>query len=192
MFRLLGSIGLVLALVLGAAVAQQPANSGAPEVLRGDACGPGAQQPCANSQAQVSYSRQAPAGSSGDQPTCRDYAVPVIVDGKTVQATGRACLQADGSWRVTQETPGLPTQIYTVPPPPAYPEGSYPDPYAYPSPYDYSYWVYDPWFYGPPYWFGGFAFANNFLRFRRFNRFNHFQHFHPREGLHQGGMHPHH
>jgi hypothetical protein len=89
-----------------------------------------------------------------------------VIDGRTVQAKGRACLQPNGSWRVTQKTPGLPTQVYVVPPP-AMPPPGYPDPYAgqYAYPYPYPPPVYDPWFYGPPFWFGGFLYVQNFHRF---------------------------
>ncbi|MFI5029602.1 MAG: hypothetical protein ACHQPH_02750 [Reyranellales bacterium] len=42
--------------------------------------------------------------------------MPVTVGGVQEQAEVLACLQPDGStWRITQTTPGLPTQIYTVP-----------------------------------------------------------------------------
>ncbi len=98
--------------------------------------------------------------------TCRDYTIPVVIDGRTVLAKGHACLQPNGSWRVTQKTPGLPTQVYVVPPPamppPGYPN---PDPYASQYPYPYPPPVYDPWFYGPPFWFGGFLYVQNFHRF---------------------------
>lgn len=46
---------------------------------------------------------------------CHQYRLPVIVGGTQEQAEFLACRQADGSWRITQTTPGLPTQVYTVP-----------------------------------------------------------------------------
>jgi surface antigen len=39
---------------------------------------------------------QAPGGSY-----CRDYQATVEIDGKQERATGKACRQADGTWRVT-------------------------------------------------------------------------------------------
>ncbi len=79
-----------------------------------------------------------------DLRNCRDFTAPVTVGGQQQQAVGQACQQPDGSWRVTQNTPGLPEQVYTLPPQALslYP---YPYPYPYPDPY---YW-WDPWFYGP-------------------------------------------
>ena len=71
---------------------------------------------------------------------CRDFTAQVAVEGQTRQGVGQTCLQPDGSWRVTLNTPGLPEQTYTLPPQPIYP-------YAYPYA-DPSYWA-DPWFYGP-------------------------------------------
>jgi hypothetical protein len=47
---------------------------------------------------------------------CHEYRMPITVGGTQQQADVVACLQADHSWRITQTTPGLPTQIYTVPP----------------------------------------------------------------------------
>jgi hypothetical protein len=47
---------------------------------------------------------------------CREYAMPITVGGQQEQSDVLACLQADDSWRITQTTPGLPTQVYTVPP----------------------------------------------------------------------------
>jgi hypothetical protein len=52
-----------------------------------------------------------------------------MVGGQTVQANGTACQQPDGTWKVTQETPGqLQPQVFVAPPPPA-------DYYAYPYPW---------------------------------------------------------
>jgi hypothetical protein len=72
-------------------------------------------------------------------PVCQTATVPVEVGGKPVQATVEACPLPDGSWRITQTTPGLPPQVYVMPPPPA---GAYPAAAA-----DY----FDYW----PYWGGG-------------------------------------
>jgi hypothetical protein len=47
---------------------------------------------------------------------CRKYQMPITVGGVQEQADILACLQPDGStWRITQTTPGLPTQVYSVP-----------------------------------------------------------------------------
>jgi hypothetical protein len=47
---------------------------------------------------------------------CHKYQMPITVGGTLEQAEFLACRQADNSWRITQTTPGLPTQVYTVPP----------------------------------------------------------------------------
>src|SRR5258707_14542164 len=67
---------------------------------------------------------------------CRDFTAQVTVGGQPQQAVGQACQQPDGSWQVTQNTPGLPQQVYTLPPQAMYL-------YPYPEPY-----YRDPWFYG--------------------------------------------
>lgn len=36
------------------------------------------------------------------EPYCREFTRDVIVDGKTVQAYGRACRQEDGSWKIVE------------------------------------------------------------------------------------------
>ena len=46
---------------------------------------------------------------------CRRYQMPITVGGVQEQADVLACLQPDDTWRITQTTPGLPTQVYTVP-----------------------------------------------------------------------------
>jgi hypothetical protein len=90
----------------------------------------------------------------------------VMVGGQPQQAVGQACQQPDGSWRITQNTPGLPQQVYTLPPQAIYLS-------AYPEPY---YW-WDPWFYGPSFFAGGPVF------------FAHgFHHFHHHDGFHHGGF----
>jgi surface antigen len=111
----------------------------------------------------------APAGA----PACQSYPLPVVVGGQSLQATVVACPQPDGSWRATQYTPGLPPQIYTVPPPPA--AGGSPNGYAspndYASPGYYQDWGPD-WAGGP--WFWGFAPAVVVVqRFHFFHGFNH-------------------
>ena len=68
------------------------------------------------------------------QPSCNSYTVPVTVGGQPQQAVVEACQQADGSWRITQTTPGLPPQVYDVPAP-AY--SPYPSAYSYPESYSY-------------------------------------------------------
>ncbi len=49
------------------------------------------------------------------EPACSSYTVPVTVGGQQQQAGVEACQQPDGSWRITQNTPGLPPQVYEVP-----------------------------------------------------------------------------
>lgn len=51
------------------------------------------------------------------QPVCHDFAAAVRAGGRPEQATGQACEQPDGSWQLAQNTPGLPPQTYTLPPP---------------------------------------------------------------------------
>ena len=46
---------------------------------------------------------------------CQDFSAPVTAAGTPEQASGQACQQPDGSWRVVQNTPGLPAQEYLVP-----------------------------------------------------------------------------
>jgi surface antigen len=105
----------------------------------------------------------APAGA----PACQSYPLPVVVGGRPQQATVVACPQADGSWQVTQYTPGLPPQVYIVPPPPT--AGASSNDYA--SPGDYQDWGPD-WGGGP--WFWGFAPAIVVVqRFHFFHGFNH-------------------
>lgn len=90
------------------------------------------------------------------QPTCSSYTIPLTVGGQPQQAVVQACQQADGSWRITQTTPGLPPQVYEVPAPTysPYPSAySYPEAYPYPdfSPYgDWAGWGWGgaPWFFG--------------------------------------------
>ena len=55
-------------------------------------------------------------GKQQAAPECHKYQMPIAVGGTQEQAEFLACRQADNSWRITQTTPGLPTQVYTVPP----------------------------------------------------------------------------
>jgi hypothetical protein len=103
-----------------------------------------------------------PGPSAQSQADCREYTVPIIVGGVPKQGVGESCRQPDGSWRITDNTPGLPQQVYLVPPP------------AYPLPDDgYDAWAYGPWYYGPP-----FALGGSFVFFNRFHHFDHGGHFH--------------
>ncbi len=80
-------------------------------------------------------------------PPCTSYTVPVTVGGQQEQAVVEACQQPDGSWRITQNTPGLPPQVYVIPPPIQYPNAyPYLD-YTYTSFY-YPSWAADPWLFG--------------------------------------------
>jgi surface antigen len=81
------------------------------------------------------------------QPQCSSYTAPVTVGGQPRQAVIEACQQPDGSWKITQNTPGLPTQVYQLPPPSSYPY-SYPYPVDYAYPDFFPYWVGSPWFFG--------------------------------------------
>jgi hypothetical protein len=73
---------------------------------------------------------------------CVRYPMPVTVGGQTLPGTTLACPQADGSWEVTQLTPGFPPQSYTVPAA-ATPAAEYGATEEYP------YWAGGaPWFFG--------------------------------------------
>ncbi len=110
----------------------------------------------------------APAPGQAAAPACETSTVPVTVGGQPEQATIEACPQPDGSWRITQTTPGLPPQVYVMPPPPA---GAYPS--AYPDEWDYfDYWPY--WAAGPWPWFWGIGPSVVIVE-----RFHHFAHAHP-------------
>jgi hypothetical protein len=93
----------------------------------------------------------------------------VTVGGQPRQALIEACPQPDGSWKITQNTPGLPTQVYQVPPP-----ASSPYPYDYPYPVDYAYPEFFPYWVGAPWYFG---LAPSIVVVQRFH---HFQHGFPR------------
>ena len=77
---------------------------------------------------------------------CQEYNSQINVGGVLQPAYGWACQQPDGSWRISQDVPGQPPQVYVVPANPAYPVG-------------YPYWAYDP-YWGPRIAIGGtFVFA---------------------------------
>jgi hypothetical protein len=108
-------------------------------------------------------------------PACNSYTVPLTVGGQPQQATVEACQQADGSWRITQTTPGLPPQVYEVPGPTPSP---YPSAYTYPGGYpypdfsnysDWADWGWGGWGGGP--WF--FGLAPSIVVVQRFNHFHH-------------------
>jgi hypothetical protein len=121
----------------------------------------------------------APAQLSQGPQNCRDFTMPVTIGGQQQQAVGRACPQPDGSWRVTQNTPGLPEQVYTVPPQAM-------NIYPYPDPYPY-YWG-DPWFYGPGLYGPSFFAGGPVFLAQHFHRFHHNGGFH-HGGFHHGGGH---
>jgi hypothetical protein len=127
-----------------------------------------APRPCAEAAAQE---QPAPYGQPTD---CREFTAPVTINGRQELASGQACRQPDGSWRITQSTPGLPPQVYALPP-----EAIYAAPYPYPY-----YWT-NPWAFAPPFFVGGsILFADGFHRF-------HHRGFH-RDGRHHdhfGGFH---
>src|SRR5205823_9154524 len=57
------------------------------------------------------------AGQRPAQSDCQDFSTAVTAAGTPEQANGRACRQTNGSWRIVQNTPGLPIQEYLVPRP---------------------------------------------------------------------------
>jgi hypothetical protein len=129
-----------------------------------------------------------PAGTAGaqpmptTQPQCSSYTVPLMVGGQPQQAIVEACQQPDGSWRITQTTPGLPPQVYEVPASGVLPYSS-----AYPYPDFSAYWDWA----GTPYWDWGGApwflgIAPSVVAVHRFNHFHGFYGFH---GFHHGFAH---
>src|SRR5258706_15922773 len=50
-------------------------------------------------------------------PACQESRFPMTVDGKPAEAQARSCLLPDGGLEVTQQTPGLPEQVYRLPTP---------------------------------------------------------------------------
>jgi len=102
---------------------------------------------------------------------CREFTVQVTVEGQPRQAVGQTCRQPDGSWQVTLDVPGLPQQVYTLPPQAI-------SLYSYPEQY---YW--DPLFYGPPFFVGRPVFlAHGFHYFHHHGRLHH-------SGPHHGSFH---
>jgi hypothetical protein len=85
-----------------------------------------------------------------------------------------ACQQADGQWRVTQDTPGLPEQVYTLPSQAIH---------SYQSPEPY----WDPWFHGPALVGSPVFVTGGFHHFHRFRGFHHGGFRHGRFG--HGGFH---
>jgi hypothetical protein len=177
------------ALLTCAACQQQPyaATTVAPAPM---APGLAAQDPSG----QTPLPGQAPPPAPAVPPPCQDYDVSVTIAGKPTKAHDHACQQPDGSWQITQTTPGLPDQVFNVPPPPANappPPGTgtaapppaasgYYYPYPYPYPYPYSYYWADPWAYGLFFAGGSFIFVD---------RFHHFHHNHNafvHAGMHNG------
>ena len=111
---------------------------------------------------------------------CRNFTMPVLVDGQQRQAVGQLCRQPDGSWQVTQNTPGLPVQVYTLPAQviAAVTQNS-----------NQYYWT-DPWGFGPPFFAGGCCiFGSSFHHFHR--GFFHSGFHHGFHGGHHGGGHGH-
>jgi len=98
-------------------------------------------------------------GAAATPAACETTTVPVTVGGRPEQAAIEACPQPDGSWRITQTTPGLPPQVYSLPPPPVAP---YPAVYSYPD--SFPYWGGAPWFFG---------LAPSIVVVQRFNHFHH-------------------
>lgn len=103
--------------------------------------------------------------ASPNQPACSSYAATVTVGGQPRQAVIEACPQPDGSWKITQNTPGLPAQVYDVPAP-----ISSPYPYTYPYPLDYAYPEFFPYWAGAPWFFG---LAPSIVVVQRFHHFHH-------------------
>jgi hypothetical protein len=121
--------------------------------------------PAATDPALAETQMAAAAPAAGLQ-NCRAFTVQVMVAGQPQQAAGQACQQRDGAWQVTLDTPGLPQQIYMLPPQAI-------SLYSYPEPF---YW--DPLFYGPRFFVGGPVFLAHG-----------FHHFHHHGGSHHGGYH---
>jgi hypothetical protein len=112
-----------------------------------------------------------PSRSPPKQSACSSYTAPLTVGGQPRQAFIEACPQPDGSWKVTQTTPGLPTQVYQVPPPSSSSSSSSsPYPYDYPYPVDYAYPEFFPYWLGEPWYFG---LAPSIVVVQRFHHFHH-------------------
>jgi hypothetical protein len=95
---------------------------------------------------------------------CREYNAQIMIGGQPQPAYGWACQQPDGSWKISQETPGQPPQVYVVPPNPAYPVG-------------YPYWAYDP-YWGPRIAIGGTFVFGGGRGFRHHHEFGRDRGFH--------------
>jgi hypothetical protein len=108
----------------------------------------------------------APGQAAGNPPLCQTATVPLTVGGRPEQATIEACPQPDGSWLITQTTPGLPPQVYVMPaPPPGFYPSAYPD---YGDYFDYwPYWAAAPWFWG---------IGPTVVVVQHFHHFHHFAH----------------
>jgi hypothetical protein len=103
---------------------------------------------------------------AADDPNCREYTGQATISGAPQQVVGRACRQADGSWRVAEGTPENPSQYVAV----------YPAPVYYPGYYYADYWPYDPWFWDASFGFGGgFVFFDHHFHHRGFHG-GHFGH----------------
>ena len=109
------------------------------------------------------------------QTNCREFTATVIIGGQPQRAFGYACPQPDGTWRITESTPDLPPQAYSLPP-----QAIYAAPYPYPY-----YWA-DSWA-GPPFFVvGSVFFADSFHRFH--NRAAFFHHGFRRDGFRHDGF----
>ena len=126
-------------------------------VLACGACQPLPEATVAGTTAAVESPTAQPAAA---EPACSSYTVPVTVGGQQQQAVVEACQQPDGSWRITQNTPGLPPQVYEVP------ASTYPSPYSsgYIYPEYFPYWWDSPWYFG---------LAPSIVVVQRLNRFHH-------------------
>jgi len=80
----------------------------------------------------------APVASNAPPSNCREEQHTVVIDGKQQQAFGTACQQADGTWRLVDQTPQPPSQTVVV---------QQATPY-YPYPYP-AYYGYYPYYAGP-------------------------------------------
>src|SRR4051794_26123316 len=99
-------------LVAGGSCARPFLSAAAMLVLVGYAAEPEASA-AYPSPAQTQMAQTAP---QSELQNCREFTAQVTVGGQPQQAVGQACQEPDGRWRVTQNTPGLPQQAYTLPP----------------------------------------------------------------------------
>ncbi|MGA9314986.1 MAG: hypothetical protein WBV77_10190 [Solirubrobacteraceae bacterium] len=121
--------------------------------------------------------RVADTAAAANALSCPSYPLPVVVDGQLRLATIVACRQTDSSWQITQYTPGLPVQAYTVPAPPI----AGPSPETYTAPEEYGppeeygslgYFPYSDWW-GAPWFFGV---APTIVVLQKFHHFHDFAH----------------